>query len=196
MKMISKEPSLNVATVKGERLMIDISWIKTESTAKNRYWLLIMDEYTNFLWSYFMKTKDEQVSIIIKHNKMLQNEPKVKVKYIRCDNSGENHDIPNYLRERSPRMRCKFEITAPDSPQQNSKIERKFATLYGRVRAILNRAEFTENLRNMMWAFCSLHATRLDNILIRPDTHLSPYEMYHEEKPKWINFLELLERLQ
>jgi hypothetical protein len=38
-----------------------------------------MDEHTNFLWSYFMKTKDEQVPIIIKHIRMLQNEPKVKV---------------------------------------------------------------------------------------------------------------------
>jgi hypothetical protein len=77
MKKIPKEPSMNVATVKGERLTIDISWIKTESIAKNRYWLLIMDEYTNFLWSYLMKTKDEQVPIIIKHIRMLQNEPKV-----------------------------------------------------------------------------------------------------------------------
>jgi hypothetical protein len=126
--------------------MIDISWIKTESTAKNRYWLLIMDEYTNSLWSYFMKTKDEQVSVNIKHIKMLHNEPKVEVKYIRCDNSEENHDIQNYLRERSPRMRCKFEFTAQDSPQQKGKFERKFASLYGRVRAILNSAEFTTSL--------------------------------------------------
>jgi hypothetical protein len=58
MNKISKTQSANSATVKGERLMIDISWIKTESVANNRYWLLIMDEYTNFLCSYFMKTKD------------------------------------------------------------------------------------------------------------------------------------------
>jgi hypothetical protein len=86
-------------------------------------------------------------------------------------------------------MRCKFEFTAPDSPQQNGKIERKFATLYGRVRAILNRAEFTENLRNVMWAFFSLQATRQAIILLPPDTNLSPYKMYHEETPKWIPFL-------
>jgi hypothetical protein len=40
----------------------------------------------------------------------------------------------------------------------------------------------------MMCAFCFLQATRLDNILIHPDTHLLPYEMYHEETPKWIPF--------
>jgi hypothetical protein len=54
MKKIPKEPSANIATVTRERLMIDISWIKTESISKIRYWLLIMGEYTNFVWSYFM----------------------------------------------------------------------------------------------------------------------------------------------
>jgi hypothetical protein len=34
-KKIPKEPSANIDRVKGERLMIDISWIKTESIAKN-----------------------------------------------------------------------------------------------------------------------------------------------------------------
>jgi hypothetical protein len=89
-------------------------------------------------------------------------------------------------------MRCKFEFTAPDSPQQIGKIKRKFATLYGSVRATLNSAEFTPTLRNVMWAFCSLQATRLDNILKRPETRLSIYEMYHVETPKWIPFLRAL----
>jgi hypothetical protein len=141
MKKISKQPSANSATAKGERLMIDISWIKTESVAKNRYWLLIMDECTSFVWSYFMKTKYEQVSIIINYIRKLHIDHKVKVKYICCDSSGENHDIQNYLRERSPKMRCKFELTAPHSLQHNGIIERMFATLYGSVRAILNGAE-------------------------------------------------------
>jgi hypothetical protein len=94
MKKIPKETT-HTAAIKGEILIIDLSCIKTESVAANRYWLLIMDEYTNFLWSYFLKTKDEQVSVINKRIKRLQEEPKNKVKCICCDNSGENHDIQN-----------------------------------------------------------------------------------------------------
>jgi hypothetical protein len=71
MKKIPKEAA-HTATIKGERLMIDLAWIKTESVAKNCYWLLIDDEYTNCLWSYFLKIKDEQVSVIIKHIKSLK----------------------------------------------------------------------------------------------------------------------------
>jgi hypothetical protein len=78
MKMIPKETAVNTATMKGERLMIDLSWIIAESVAKNRYWLLIMDEFTNILWSYFMKTKYEQVTTIIKHIEMLKMNLKLK----------------------------------------------------------------------------------------------------------------------
>jgi hypothetical protein len=60
---------------------------------------------------------------VIKHIKMLQNEPNVKINYIHCDNSGENYDIHNYLRDRSPKIWCKIEFTAADSPQQNGKNE-------------------------------------------------------------------------
>jgi hypothetical protein len=93
-------------------------------------------------------------------------------------------------RERAPQMSCKFEFTAPDSPQQNGKNKRKFATLYGRVQSYPEWCRIYTNFEKcVMWAFCSLHATRLDTILIRPDTHLSPYEIYHEETPTWIPFL-------
>jgi ATP:corrinoid adenosyltransferase len=59
MKKIPKEPAASTATLKGERLMINLSWTKTESVTKNRYWLLIMDEFTICLRKYFLKTKDE-----------------------------------------------------------------------------------------------------------------------------------------
>jgi hypothetical protein len=144
-----------------------------------------MDEYTNYIWSFFLKHKDDQVQIVIKLIKRLQNETQVKVIYICFDNSGENHDIQTIIRDCNPSIKCKFEYTAPDSPQQNGTIERKFATFYGRVRDIINQAEFAAPLRGAMWAYCALHATRLelDNILICWDTHLSLYEMYHQETP-------------
>jgi hypothetical protein len=99
-----------------------------------------MDEYTNLFWSYFLKTNDEQVQVIIRHLICITSETKVKVNYIRCDNSGENHDLQNQINDNHPKLVCKFDFTAPDSPQQNNKVERKFATLYGRVRAKLNEA--------------------------------------------------------
>jgi hypothetical protein len=54
---------------------------------------------------------------------------------------------------------------------------------------MLNQAEFVAPLRGAMWANCALHATRLDNILICLDTHLSLYEMYHQKIPSWLPHL-------
>jgi hypothetical protein len=79
--------------------MIDLLWIKTKSIAKNCYWLLIMDEYTNFLWSFFLRHKNDQVSVVIKLMNWLQNEALVKVKFLCCDNSDENHDIQTIIED-------------------------------------------------------------------------------------------------
>jgi hypothetical protein len=135
MKNIPKKSHEN-ATLKAERLMIDSSWIKTESIANNQYWLLVMDEYKNFLWSFFLKHRDDKVQIVIQLIERLQNETNVKVNYVCFDDSGENHDIQTTIQDCHPSIKCKFEYTAPDSPQQNGNIERKFAKLYGRVWAM------------------------------------------------------------
>jgi hypothetical protein len=83
----------------------------------------------------------------------------------------------------------KFEFTAPDTPQQNVKIERKFATLYGKVSATLNKAEFTWPLCRGMWAYCASLITKLDNALIRSDLHLLPYELFYDSNPAWLPHL-------
>jgi hypothetical protein len=150
MKNIPKEND-NTATKKGERLLIDISWIRTATYADNRFWLLVMDEYKNFLWTFFMKTKDETKHHVINLILDLQKDKNIKVQFIRCDNSGENKDIQQDIIQ-IPKIEVKFEFTAPDTPQQNGKIEHKFVTLYGKVRATLNEAEFTWPLRRSMWA--------------------------------------------
>jgi hypothetical protein len=103
-----------IATKKGERQLIDLSWIKTASFAHNRYWLLIMDEYAHFLWSYFLKSKEEQVQVIITHLIHITNDDKFKVEFIRCDNSGENHDLQNQIKDNHPQLVCQFEFTAPN----------------------------------------------------------------------------------
>ena len=49
----------NLATHPGNRMMFDLSWIKARSLGGNQYWLLIVDEYTNHAWSYFISAKGD-----------------------------------------------------------------------------------------------------------------------------------------
>ena len=51
----------------------------------------------------------------------------IEVKYIRCDDSGENESF--YYACRSADYLIKFEFSGPRTPQHNGKVERKFQTL-------------------------------------------------------------------
>ena len=71
-------------------------------------------------------------------------------------------------------MGIKFEYTSPGSPQQNGKCERKFATLYGKVRSMLNGARLTPNLRHGLWIECAACATTEENILLSDKSPVPP----------------------
>jgi transposase InsO family protein len=61
------------------------------------------------------------------------------VRFIRCEDAGENMIMKNDPEIKS--FDIKFEFSAPRTPQTNGKAERKFQTLYGRIRAMLNGAD-------------------------------------------------------
>ena len=84
-----------------------------------------------------------------------------ETKFIRCDNAGENLATERLCRKEG--LGIEFEYTAPNSPQQNGRVERRFATLYGRVRSMLNAAQLNKEFRQGLWAECAQTATYLDN---------------------------------
>ena len=134
LKKISKEPKPR-SKVRGEKLLIDISSPKTRSIGGKNHWLLIMDDYTDQTWSKFLKEKSELGDVMIEFILELKNKHGIDVKIIRCDNSGENNAFEKQCKSKG--MGITFEYTAPGTPQQNGRVEHKFATLYGRLRSML-----------------------------------------------------------
>ena len=59
-----------------------------------------------------------------------------------------------------------FEMTSPNTPQQNGKVERKFATLYSKVRAMLKQAGFNQQMKNSLWPDAAREATDIENNLV------------------------------
>ena len=88
-----------------------------------------------------------------------------------------------------PTMTARFEFTASGTPQQNGKIERMFATLYGKTRSMLNSARFTTELRRGLWAQCADHAVQLQNILVKTHGDSSACEKFYDYTPKWVHNL-------
>jgi hypothetical protein len=66
---------------------------------------------------------------------------------------------------------------------------RKFTTLWGKVRTMLNAAKLTWFLRHKLWAQRANLATQLNNILYLTDFDSTPYEMMDDKLPDWIDKL-------
>ena len=75
-----------------------------------------------------------------------------------------------------------FEYTPRDSPEFNGKIERKFATLYRRVRAVLNAAKLTKKLRDKLWGEAVIYSTDLENLLMSRSYSQQPYKMFYKKE--------------
>ena len=56
------------------------------------------------------------------------------VKYIQCDNAGENMALVLVCKQKD--LGIHFECTMPSTPQQNGRVQRKFVTLFGKVHAM------------------------------------------------------------
>jgi hypothetical protein len=79
----------------------------------------------------------------------------------------------------------RYEFTAPGTPQQNGIVERAFATLFGRVRAMMNHALFSTQKRGELWAECAATATKLENMLSDKGDEPSPYMKFYKKNPEY-----------
>ena len=123
-----------------------------------------------------MRRKNEMVEISFNFLKNLKLKDPGMAMFLRMDNAGENISLKNKLEKEG--IDIKIEFTTPNTPEQNGQVERSFATLWGRVRAMLNHSGVTASLRDELWAECASTATKLCNILSRKERK-SPNEMFY-----------------
>ena len=173
-KGVPKEP-VPRSTVPGEKLFIDISSPKTASIGGSQHWLLVLDDCTDCPFSFFLSHKDMLKLKLVPFVKNLK-ELGITVKVIRCDNAGEN--IAFEKEAEKEKLGLTFEYTAPKTPQQNGRVERKFQTLYGRVRAMLIGSGIDMPLRNRLWSEAANTATLYDSIIMRRGSIVTPLQKF------------------
>jgi len=115
----------------GEWLFINISHPQSRSFGGSQYWLLVVDNVTDYCFSIFLKSKDQLGSAMIHLIKELKSMHEIIVHKICCDNSGENVAFKNQAKEEG--LGLNFKFTVCQMLQQNGCIERKYATLFGQV---------------------------------------------------------------
>nr|GEW05408.1 retrovirus-related Pol polyprotein from transposon TNT 1-94 [Tanacetum cinerariifolium] len=110
--------------------------IRVESVNGKKYILVIVDDFSQFTWVKFLRSKDEALDFIIKFLKMIQVRLKVPVYRIRTDNGTEF--VNQTLREYYEEVGISLETSVACSPQQNGVVERCNQTLIEASRTIEN----------------------------------------------------------
>ena len=107
--------------------------------------------------------------------KNLKSRHNIEIKKFRCDNAGENLGFEKLCQKEG--AGTVFEYTAPGTPQQNGRVERKFATLFGRVRAMLSGSGISNaNLRKKFWCEAARTATMLDNVVLAQNANKTAFQ--------------------
>jgi hypothetical protein len=167
--------------VSGERFYLDISSIRDEIYGGSCFWALLVDDCSDYCWSIFLKNKSElksKVMTLLTDLKIAE----TNVKYIRCDDSGENKALFDACQAQG--YGVKFEFSGPRTPQQNGKVERKFQTFFGRIRAMLNSTGLKDHLRSGVWTEYAMTVTYLSNITSIKEKMICPYQLLFGSKPR------------
>ena len=159
----TKKTTMTKSIVPGERLFVDISGIKGTSYGSSKFWLLVVDDATDYCWTFPLKKKSDLGATMMRLVKELLSKEGIMTRFVRCDNAGENYAFKRMCENEG--IGIQFEFTAVETPQHNGRVERKFASLYAKVRAVMNEAGFTQEMRDGLWSECASTMTDHENIM-------------------------------
>ena len=88
-RVVSKK-AVPCSQILGERLFFDISSPTTPTFGGKRHWLLVIDDYSNYCWSFFSSEKSDLTQKMLVLIKDLKTKYNLQVQQFQCDNAGEN----------------------------------------------------------------------------------------------------------
>ncbi|GJS28013.1 retrovirus-related pol polyprotein from transposon TNT 1-94 [Tanacetum coccineum] len=152
--------------------------IRVASVNGKKYILVIVDDYSRFIWLKCLRSKDEAPALIINFLKMIQVRLKETVRRIRTDNGTEF--VNQTLREYYEKVGISHETSVARSPQQNGVVERRNRTLIEAARTMLIYAKAPL----FLWAEAVATACYTQNrSMIRHRHGKTPYELLHDKPP-------------
>ncbi|GJR93636.1 retrovirus-related pol polyprotein from transposon TNT 1-94 [Tanacetum coccineum] len=145
----------------------------------NRYTLVIVDDYSRYTWTRFLKDKTEAFDQFEIFSKKIQNQLGCTIVSIRTDH-GREFDNEVQFGEFCNANGITHNFSAPRTPQSNGVVERKNRTLQEMSRTMLNE----QSLPQKFWCNAVDTSTYiLNRILIRAILGKTPYELLKGRKP-------------
>ncbi|GJV09737.1 retrovirus-related pol polyprotein from transposon TNT 1-94 [Tanacetum coccineum] len=145
----------------------------------NRYTLVIVDDYSRYTWTRFLKDKTEAFDQFKIFSRQIQNQLGCSIVSIRTDHDRE-FDNEVQFGEFCNANGITHNFSAPRTPQSNGMVERKNRTLQKMSRTMLNE----QSLPQHFWCNAVDTSTYiLNRILIRAILGKTPYELLRGRKP-------------
>eukprot|EP00253_Pinus_taeda_P027300 PITA_27300 len=110
--------------------------LSTASITKQRYYVILIDDFSRKFWIYFTQKKDQTFSKFFEFKSLVEKESGKKIRALRSENGGEyvSQDFKDFCVAEG----IKQELTTPHNPHQNGVAERKNIIIGGAPRVMLH----------------------------------------------------------
>ncbi len=113
-------------------------------------------------------------------------EGKYNIKYLRCDNAGENQ----VLKEICGKNGIDLEWTSPNTPQENGVVERGFAVIRQKAIAMMSTVNLDSETKQILWAEVVSTATLLSTYVVNKANEIeSSYVSLFGKEPPHLDHL-------
>ena len=166
-----------------ERIFIDCSAVANHTSLGGAtVWLGIADDATGIMWSNLLEKEAEAPTKMMTYLRKMADRG-TPVKFIRCDNAPVWQKLQRLCEASDEKAlrQVQFEFTSRETPQLNGKIERRFAVITRRIRAVLNAAKLPQDLRNVLWGEAVMYCTDVHNILLSRSYDAPGYTAFYKK---------------
>lgn len=166
------------ASIPLELVHIDLCGpMRTKSIAGNKYFMLIVDDFTRMIWVYFLRNKSEAFNSFKKLKSMTELQSGYKVKCLRSDRGGEflSSEFVQFCNDHG----IQRQLTMAYTPQQNGVVERKNKTVVEMAKSMLHE----KGIPYFLWAEAVHIAVYILNRCPRKAlNNITPFEAYSGRK--------------
>nr|GEZ52001.1 hypothetical protein [Tanacetum cinerariifolium] len=152
--------------------------MRVASINGKRYVLVIVDDYSRYTWTYFLRSKDETLEVLIDFLRFAQRGLQAQVRVVRTDKGSEflNQTLHAYFAAEG----IQHQTSVARTPEQNGVVERRNRTLVEAARTMLSVAK----VPLFFWAeaFATACFTRNRSLVI-PRHEKTPYHIINDRKP-------------
>nr|GEZ96158.1 retrovirus-related Pol polyprotein from transposon TNT 1-94 [Tanacetum cinerariifolium]GFA00687.1 retrovirus-related Pol polyprotein from transposon TNT 1-94 [Tanacetum cinerariifolium] len=151
--------------------------MRVASINGKRYVLVIVDDYSRYTWTYFLRSKDETPEVLINFLRPVQRGLQAQVRIVRTDKGTEflNQTLHVYFATEG----ILHQTSVAQTPEQNGVVDRRNRTLVEAARTMLSAAK----VPLFFWAEAIATACFTQNrSLVIPRREKTPYHIINDRK--------------